>query len=136
MESDIESLLGELDRGDAARSSLDRYGALILTTHLDEACDIANRLATEHLQIMTRDDDACLARIRHAGAIFIGPHTPVPLGDYWAGPSHVLPTGGTAMFSGPLSCNDFLKASSLLEYDEAAVRADGASVADFASRKA
>jgi histidinol dehydrogenase len=88
--------------------------------------------ATEHLQIITGDDEFCLANIRAAGAIFLGPHTPVALGDYFAGPSHVLPTGGTARFFGPLSCNDFRKASSIIRYDAASAAADAADVAAFA----
>ena len=74
-------------------------------------------------------------KIRHAGAIFLGPCTPVPLGDYYAGPSHVLPTGGTARFFGPLSANDFLKSSSVMSYDSASLAADGSDIADFASRE-
>jgi histidinol dehydrogenase len=84
------------------------------------------------LQIVTRDNAACLERIRHAGAIFLGSHAPVPLGDYFAGPSHVLPTGGTAKFFGPLSCNDFLKASSVIEYDAQSLEQDAPKVRDFA----
>jgi histidinol dehydrogenase len=73
--------------------------------------------------------------IRHAGAIFVGSNTPVPVGDYYAGPSHVLPTGGTARQFGPLSCNDFLKATSLLHYDEASLKFDGPRIMDFAMRE-
>ena len=76
-----------------------------------------------------------MAKIRNAGAIFLGAHTPVPVGDYYAGPSHVLPTGGTAKFYGPLSVNDFLKASSLLRYDAASLQTDGADIVDFATRE-
>jgi len=76
-----------------------------------------------------------LARIRNAGAIFLGPHTPVALGDYCAGPSHVLPTGGTARFFSPLSCNDFLKASSVVRYDADSLAADAADTIDFATRE-
>jgi histidinol dehydrogenase len=97
--------------------------------------DLANSFATEHLQVVTRDNERCLADIRHAGAIFIGPDAPVPLGDYYAGPSHVLPTGGTAKFFGPLSCNDFVKASSLIEYDAQSIAEDGADIIDFATHE-
>ena len=76
-----------------------------------------------------------LKRIRNAGAIFVGPHTPVPLGDYYAGPSHVLPTGGTARFFSPLSCNDFLKVSSVVRYDATALAEDADDVTDFAGRE-
>jgi histidinol dehydrogenase len=131
----IETQIETLERRDALRSALQTYSAIIVVKSLDAACDVANDFATEHLQIITADDDACLEKIHHAGAIFVGAHTPVPLGDYYAGPSHVLPTGGTARFFGPLSCNDFLKASSVLRYDAASLDADANDVIDFASRE-
>jgi histidinol dehydrogenase len=133
--AEIERQLPTLERAEALRSALDRYSAIIVVPDIDAACATANDFAAEHLQIITADDQAVLARIRHAGAIFLGPHTPVPLGDYYAGPSHVLPTGGTARFFGPLSANDFLKASSVTSYDSASLAADGSDVADFASRE-
>ena len=132
---EVDVQLALLSRGAAARSSIERYSAAIVTPELDDACDVATELAAEHLQIMTGDDARCLGRIRHGGAIFVGAHTPVPLGDYFAGPSHVLPTGGTAKFFGPLSSNDFLKASSLIEYDAASLAADSGGVQDFATRE-
>ena len=131
----IERQLPALQRAEALRSALDRYSAIIVVPDIDAACATANDFATEHLQIITADDQAVLANIRHAGAIFLGPHTPVPLGDYYAGPSHVLPTGGTARFFGPLSCNDFLKSSSVTSYDSASLDADGPDVAAFAERE-
>ncbi|HTV20634.1 MAG TPA: histidinol dehydrogenase [Polyangiaceae bacterium] len=132
---EVERELESLERADAARRSLERYGAVIVTRDLDEACVLANEFATEHLQIITRDDDRCLERIEAAGAIFVGAHTPVPLGDYYAGPSHVLPTGGTARFSAPLSANDFLKVSSLIRYQASDLAADTADVMEFARRE-
>ena len=78
---------------EATRMALERYSGIIITRDLAHACDLANLFASEHLEIITADDDGCVARIRHAGAIFVGAHTPVPVGDYFAGPSHVLPTG-------------------------------------------
>jgi histidinol dehydrogenase len=131
----VEAQLAQLERGEAARSSIERYSAAVVVPSLSAACDLADDIAAEHLQIMTADDAYCVQRIRHAGAIFIGAHTPVPLGDYFAGPSHVLPTGGTAKFFGPLSANDFLKASSMIEYDAAALAEDSSSVQDFATRE-
>ena len=124
-----------LERSEAAAAALEAYSAIVVVGDLDAACAVSDRFAPEHLQIVTRDDEAVLGRIRHAGAIFVGPHTPVPLGDYYAGPSHVLPTGGTARFFGPLSCNDFLKASSVLRYDAASLAADAPDVIDFATRE-
>ena len=120
---------------DAVRSTLGEHAKIIVVGDMDAACDVANTIAAEHLQIVTADDDAALAKIRHAGAIFLGAYTPVPLGDYYAGPSHVLPTGGTARFFGPLSCNDFLKASSVIRYDAAAAAEDADDVIDFATRE-
>ena len=132
---EVERQLSTLERGAAARQSLERYGAVIVTRDLDEACSLANEFATEHLQIITRRDDYCLERIDAAGAIFVGANTPVPLGDYYAGPSHVLPTGGTARFSGPLSCNDFLKVSSIIQYGASDLEADAGDVSAFARRE-
>jgi histidinol dehydrogenase len=131
----VEQQLVALERADAARRSLERYGAVIVTADLEQACALANEFASEHLQIITRSDEECLARIESAGAIFVGAYTPVPLGDYYAGPSHVLPTGGTARFSAPLSCNDFLKVSSVIRYGAADLAADAADVATFARRE-
>jgi histidinol dehydrogenase len=135
VEKALESQLSELERADVIRPALRSYGAIVVTRDLPEACSLANRFAPEHLQIMTREDAVCSDAIEHAGAIFTGGNTPVPLGDYFAGPSHVLPTGGTARFFGPLSCNDFIVASSLLEYDEASVALDADDVCDFATRE-
>jgi len=131
----VEQQLATLERAEAARRSLERYGAAIVTADLEQACVLANEFATEHLQIITRSDEECLARIESAGAIFVGAYTPVPLGDYYAGPSHVLPTGGTARFSAPLSCNDFLKVSSVIRYGASDLAADAADVSTFARRE-
>ncbi len=131
----VDEQLADLERAEAARACLEACGAIVVVGDLAAACAVANDFATEHLQIMTRDDEAVAAKVRHAGAIFLGPHTPVPLGDYCAGPSHVLPTGGTARFFGPLSANDFLKASSVVRYDATALAADAADVADLARRE-
>jgi len=131
----IDRQLDSLDRRDAAAAAIRDYSAIIITADLQSACQVANEFAPEHLQIITADDEAALGMIRHAGAIFLGAQTPVPLGDYYAGPSHVLPTGGTARFFGPLSCNDFLKASSIVRYDAASLAEDADDVIDFARRE-
>jgi histidinol dehydrogenase len=133
--AEVKRQLPALARAAAGRACLRAYGAIIVVADLPAACAAANEFAPEHLQIITADDQACLGRIRNAGAIFLGADTPVPLGDYYAGPSHVLPTGGTARFFGPLSCNDFLKASSVLGYDAASLAADADDVIDFATRE-
>jgi histidinol dehydrogenase len=131
----VEGQLDMLERGQGARECLKQYGAIIVVGSIAQACELASDFAPEHLQIITADDRAAAAKIRNAGAIFLGAHTPVPLGDYYAGPSHVLPTGGTAKFFGPLSCNDFLKASSVESYTAAALKEDAADVIDFATRE-
>ncbi|MCJ7544931.1 MAG: histidinol dehydrogenase, partial [Phycisphaerae bacterium] len=122
-------------RSAEAKACLEAFGAILVVADSSAACEVANEFATEHLQIITADDERVLSAVRHAGAIFVGPYTPVPLGDYVAGPSHVLPTGGTARFFGALSCNDFLKATSVLRYDAASLAADAADVIDFATRE-
>jgi histidinol dehydrogenase len=131
----LERQLPSLDRSEATAACLENYSAILVVEGLEKACDLADDFATEHLQIITADDAMALERIRNAGAIFVGPHTPVPLGDYYAGPSHVLPTGGTAKFFGPLSCNDFLKASSVIRYDAPSLEEDAADVSTFARRE-
>ncbi len=131
----LEDQLPALTRAEGTRAALARYSAILVVPDIETACDVASDFATEHLQIITADDAAALERIAHAGAIFLGPQTPVPLGDYYAGPSHVLPTGGTAKFFGALSCNEFLKASSIIRYDADALAADADDVATFAERE-
>jgi histidinol dehydrogenase len=111
-----ERQLGQLSRGQLARESLERFGALVLARSPREAIACVNRLAPEHLHIATREPELLVERIDHAGAIFLGHYSPVALGDYVAGPSHVLPTGGTARFASGLSANDFLRRSSVLSF--------------------
>ena len=113
---ELERQLSVLDRGDLARQSLEHFGALILVRDRDEAAELANDLATEHLHLACDDAEDLLASIRHAGAIFVGPYSPVALGDYVAGPSHVLPTGATARFASGLSSNDFLRSGSVVQF--------------------
>ena len=132
---EIESMLPGLARRDAIKSALDAYSAIIIVDDVAAACEVANDFAAEHLQIVTSDDAGVLKQIRNAGAIFVGRDSPVPLGDYLAGPSHVLPTGGAARFSGPLSCNEFLKATSIVTYDKASLAEDADDVVDFATRE-
>lgn len=120
----LEQQLAQLSRGDLARQSLADYGALILARSPTEAAELTDLLAPEHLHISMDDPEAMLHQIQNAGAIFLGHYTPVALGDYIAGPSHVLPTGGTARFANGLAATDFLKRSSVIQYDAAALRAD------------
>lgn len=114
----IESALAKLPKADIARDSLNNRGALILVKDRAEGMDVINRVAPEHLELSVDDPDALLDGIRHAGAIFMGRHTPEAIGDYCAGPNHVLPTSGTARFSSPLGVYDFQKKSSLIYCSE------------------
>jgi histidinol dehydrogenase len=115
----IEKLLPTMPRRDVIRASLENRGALIQVRDLEEACAIANRIAPEHLELSLEDADAWVAKIHHAGAIFIGRYTSESLGDYCAGPNHVLPTSGTARFSSPLGVYDFQKRTSLIRVSQA-----------------
>jgi histidinol dehydrogenase len=114
---ELERQLAGLDRGELARQSLEEFGAVILARDVEEACALADQIAPEHLHIATANAEELAAKIRHAGATFLGNFSPVALGDYAAGPSHVLPTSGTARFAGGLSANDFLRAGSVLCFD-------------------
>jgi histidinol dehydrogenase len=110
----LDEQLGRLSRGGLARESLERFGAIVLTRDEGEAVALSNRIAPEHLHVSTADPARLVPRLTDAGAIFLGHYTPVAAGDYAAGPSHVLPTGGTARWASGLSANDFLKRSSLI----------------------
>jgi histidinol dehydrogenase len=105
-----------LSRRDTIRECIDHNGWVIITRDLEEACVLSDRCAPEHLELVVEDPDRWLDRLNHAGAIFIGGYTPEPIGDYIAGPSHILPTGGTARFSSPLNLDDFVKKTSVLRY--------------------
>ena len=121
----IEKLLPTMPRQAVIRASLEQRGALIEVRDLDEACAIANRIAPEHLELSLADAEAWVDKIQHAGAIFIGPYTSESLGDYCAGPNHVLPTSGSARFSSPLGVYDFQKRSSLIRVSAAAAKTLG-----------
>lgn len=122
VKAEIERQLGQIKRKDIALSSLNNYGAIILTKNLKEASDLVNRIAPEHLELMVKKPRSLLPYIRNAGAIFLGKWTPEPLGDYLAGPNHTLPTGGTARFSSPLGVYDFIKRSSLIEFKKISMK--------------
>ena len=118
--TELKDQVERLGRSDSTRACLEQYSAIIVFAGLDEAVAVANDFASEHLEIQCGQASRAIAeRIKNAGAIFIGPYTPVAVGDYWAGPSHTLPTGQTAKFFSPLSSNDFIKSSSIIEYDRA-----------------
>ncbi len=128
----VDEQLSKLERGELARQSLEDYGALVLVADAAEATALANELAPEHLQISAANAEQLVQQIPNAGAAFLGEFTPVALGDYVAGPSHVLPTGGTARFASGLSSNDFLRPGSVIQFSEAGLR----SVADDLRRMA
>lgn len=112
--SKVEEFLVTLSREKIARKSIEERGAIIVTTSMNEAVELMNEIAPEHLEVMTKEPFELLNSIRHAGAIFLGEYTPEPIGDYIAGPNHTLPTGGTAKFYSPLSVEHFLKKSSII----------------------
>jgi histidinol dehydrogenase len=130
--AEIDRLWPEMPRRDVIRASLEGRGALILTRSMDEACEIANRIAPEHLEVSSRDPHRWEPQLRHAGAIFLGAFTSESLGDYCAGPNHVLPTSGTARFSSPLGVYDFQKRSSLIEVSPAGAQVLGPIAAELA----
>lgn len=118
---EVDRFLQELSRSEIIRKSLDNYGYILVAESMKDAIDIANEIASEHLEIQTRNPYDVMTRIRNAGAIFIGEYASEPLGDYFAGPNHVLPTNGTARFFSPLSVDDFIKKSSIIGYSREAL---------------
>lgn len=133
VEEALDVLLAEAPRADVIRRSLTDNGLVVVVEDEAAAIEVANAIAPEHLEIMMAEPFELLGQVRNAGAIFLGPWTPESVGDYVAGPNHVLPTGGTARFSGPLSVDDFLKKSSVISYSRAALEADAATVIALAS---
>jgi histidinol dehydrogenase len=125
--------LAELPRQAIARRAIDDYGAVLITRDLTEAARLANRFAPEHLELMVENPEELLAEITHAGAVFLGQYTPEALGDYMAGPNHILPTGGTARFSSPLGVYDFVKRTSVLSFTREALHRYGRQTERFAA---
>lgn len=117
-----DRFIKELSRGDIIQKSLDNYGHILIAGSMEEAIETANEIASEHLEIVTANPFEVMTKIRNAGAIFIGEYSSEPLGDYFAGPNHVLPTNGTAKFFSPLSVDDFLKKSSIISYSREALK--------------
>jgi len=122
VERSLNKQLNHLDRGEQARDCLQEYGAFVVVKDRAEGVKVVNELAPEHLHVQTRDPEAFAEKVDNAGAIFLGPFTPVALGDYAAGPSHVLPTGGTARFASGLSVNDFRRRTSIMNFTRAVLR--------------
>ena len=133
--AEVEARLETLPRRDIAGQSMEDNGKIIVTDSLDKAVEAVNRIAPEHLELCVDDPFALLPRIKNAGSVFLGRSTPEALGDYFAGPNHTLPTNGTARFSSPLGVDDFMKRSSFLCYDQAALSACADRIADFARRE-
>lgn len=118
---EVDRFVANLSRREIIEKSLNNYGYILMVDSLDEAADTANEIASEHLEILTKDPFAMMTKIRNAGAIFLGEYSSEPLGDYFAGPNHVLPTNGTARFFSPLNVDDFLKKTSIISYSRPAL---------------
>jgi histidinol dehydrogenase len=129
----VEELLSTLSREEIARKSIEERGAIIVTDRMEEAIDLMNDIAPEHLEVITKDPMSLLDSIKHAGAIFLGENTPEPIGDYVAGPNHTLPTGGTAKFYSPLSVDNFLKKSSIISMSKQGMKEIGGACALIAN---
>jgi histidinol dehydrogenase len=135
VQAELERQLEKLPRGELARESLEQFGALVQARNEDEVVAVVNALGPEHLHIATEFPDRLCERIDNAGAIFLGDFSPVAVGDYAAGPSHVLPTGGTARFTSGLSANDFLRRSSVIQCTRDGLSALAADVLELARRE-
>ena len=129
---EVEVFVEELSRTDIMRKSLDNYGYILVADTMEDVIDIANEIASEHLEIMTKNPFDVMMKVRNAGAIFVGEYSSEPLGDYFAGPNHVLPTNGTAKFFSPLSVDDFIKKSSIIAYSKEALETIHVDIEQFA----
>ncbi|ARI76563.1 histidinol dehydrogenase [Halobacillus mangrovi] len=132
VQTEVEDQLKSLPREDIARRSVEDYGMIIVCDTWEEAIETVNEIAPEHLEVITADPIQELGKIKHAGAIFLGPYSSEPVGDYFAGPNHVLPTNGTARFSSPLNVDDFVKKSSVISYSAQALQKNVDKIARFA----
>ena len=132
VQKELEAQVSRLPRKEIARASLEGQGKIILAASIPQAMEISNRLAPEHLELMVESPMDYLDAIKNAGSVFLGRYCPEPVGDYWAGPNHTLPTGGTARFSSPLSVDDFVKKSQFTAYSQEALQKAGDKIAYFA----
>ena len=130
--AEIDGFLPGLSRREIIQKSLDNYGYILVAQNEEDAVDAVNEIASEHLEIVTQDPWLTMTKVKNAGAIFIGPYSSEPLGDYFAGPDHVLPTNGTAKFFSPLSVDDFIKKSSVISYSREALKAVHRDIEEFA----
>ena len=131
----VERRLNQLPRKEIARHSIETNGKIIVVKSINEAVRISDALAPEHLEIVTENPFEVMNKVKNAGSIFLGAYTPEPLGDYFAGPNHTLPTSGTARFSSPLGVDDFVKRNSYIYYSKDALDKVADKVADFAERE-
>ena len=131
--AEVDGFVEILSRKEIITKSLDNFGYILLVDTMDEAVDVANEIASEHLEIVTKDPFNTMTKIRNAGAIFLGEYSSEPLGDYFAGPNHVLPTNGTAKFFSPLNVDDFMKKSSIIYYSKEALEPVSSDVIKFAN---
>ena len=131
----IDGFLKELSRAEIIMKSLDQYGYILLADSMQDAVETANAIASEHLEILTKDPYAVMTKIRNAGAIFLGEYSSEPLGDYYAGPNHILPTNGTAKFFSPLNVDDFMKKTSIISYSREALEKAHKDIELFAERE-
>ncbi|AKP45903.1 MULTISPECIES: histidinol dehydrogenase [Bacillus] len=129
---EVEKQLEQLPRKEIAKQSIDEYGVIYLAPTMEKAIEVVNQIAPEHLEIVARNALELVPMIRHAGAIFVGRFSSEPVGDYFAGPNHVLPTNGTARFSSPLNVDEFIKKSSIIYYSETSFRQNAEKIAAFA----
>jgi len=132
VETEIEGFLENLSRAEIIKKSLSRFGYILIADDMDEAISVVNSIASEHLEIVTADPFEVMTKVRNAGAVFLGAFSSEPLGDYFAGPNHVLPTNGTARFFSPLSVDDFIKKSSIIYYSRDALKAVHKDIEAFA----
>lgn len=133
--AETQAQLNLLPRKDIASKSIDNFGAIFLVNDLDEAVKLANDFAPEHLEIITAEPFALIGKITNAGAIFVGPYSPEPVGDYWAGPNHILPTGGSARFYSPLNVDTFMKKTSIIYYTRKALQESGQKIITLAEKE-
>jgi len=133
VQAEVEKQTAVLERKAIIEKSIENYGAIIVVDNIDEAFELSNSIAPEHMEVCTASPFEMLPKIKNAGAIFLGNYSPEPLGDYMAGPNHVLPTGGTARFFSPLSIDDFIKKSSIISFSESALSALSDDIITFAN---
>lgn len=134
-QQEVERQLAELPRRDIANASLENYGVILLVDSIEEGIEVINKLAPEHFELMVNDPMEYVGRIENAGAIFLGAYSSEPVGDYFAGPNHIIPTNGTARYSSPVDVDDYVKKSSLIYYSKEALLKNGETIIELARRE-